>query len=70
MLGTHNNQNTYANGTKPNAPLDSSDDCIRTDTVKVTNFEDKSGLRTKIPIHVRTLTRAKRNLNLASDDND
>ena len=70
VLGTHNNQNTYANGKKPNARMDSSDDCSITDTVKVTNFEDKIGLRTKIPIHVRKLTRAKRKLNLASYDYD
>ena len=45
VLGTHNNQNNYANGKKPNARIDSSDDCIRADTVKITNyFEDKVSL--------------------------
>ena len=39
-------------------------------TAEVPNFEDKIGLRTKIPIPVRKLMRAKRKLNLASHDND
>ena len=70
VLGTHNNQNNYANGKKPNARIDSSDDCIRADTVKITNyFEDKISLRTKIPIPVRKFMRVKIKLNLASHDN-
>ena len=70
VLGTHNNRNKCANGKRPDARIDSSDDCRRADTAEVPNFEDKIGLRTKIPIPVRKLMRAKRKLNLASHDND
>ena len=38
VLGAHNYQNNYANGKKPNPRINSSDDCSRADTVKVTNF--------------------------------
>ena len=70
VLGNHNNSNNYANGKKPNAIVDNSDDSSRADTVSLTNFEEKIGLRTKIPIPVRKLMTAKRKLNLASRDND
>ena len=70
VLGTHNNRNKCANGKRPDARIDSSDDCSRADTAEVPNFEDKIGLRTKIPIPDRKLMRAKRKSNLASHDND
>ena len=53
VLGNHNNSNNYANGKKPNARVDNFDDSSGADTVNLTNFEDKIGLRTKISIPVR-----------------